>query len=102
MRIAFTRRRTSSSGLSVSAEGARVWSVRTVTTRVYGSAECPRGGCDDLVVWHVAQVLADTPAMAERIFDLPMQVTPEGLLQRLADLGAGPHRLREHRLGILD
>jgi hypothetical protein len=53
-------------------------------------------------VRHVAQVLADIPAMPERILELAVQVAPEHLLQRLTDLGAGRHRLGEHRLGVGD
>jgi hypothetical protein len=62
------------------------------------SAERLCGGGDDLIVWHVAQVLSDVPAMPERVLKLAMPVTPEHLRQRLTDLCARRHRLREHHL----
>lgn len=55
-----------------------------------------------LVVGDVAQVLVDVPAVAERVVELAVQVAPEGVLQRLANLGAGGNRLSEHRLRIGD
>src|SRR5262245_17052751 len=40
--------------------------------------------------------------MTERVVELPVQVPPEGLAQRLADLGTGRERLREDGLGVID
>src|SRR5215216_6446650 len=66
------------------------------------SAERLCGGGDDLIVWHVAQVLSDVPAMPERVLKLAMPVTPEHLRQRLTDRCARSHRLREHHLSVSD
>ena len=66
------------------------------------SGERARRGGHDLVVRHVAQVLADVPAMPERIVELPVQVAPERVRERLTDLSAGRDRLREHSLSVGD
>jgi len=47
-------------------------------------------------------MLADVPAVPERIVELPVQVAPEHLLEGLANLGASSDRLREDRLSIGD
>ncbi len=52
-------------------------------------------GCgNDLVVRHVAQVLADVPPVPERILELTLQVTPKRVGQGLADRRAGRHSMR--------
>ena len=66
------------------------------------SAERLCGGRDHLIVWHVAQVLSDVPVMPERVLKLAMPVTPEHHRQRLTDLCARRHRLREHHLSVSD
>jgi hypothetical protein len=81
--------------------------VRTEQQRLVGcdrrgSGEGPRGGGHDLVVRHVAQMLADVPAVPERVLELAVPVAPEHVLQRLTHLRAGRDRLREHRLGVDD
>jgi hypothetical protein len=66
------------------------------------SAERLCGSGDDLIVWHVAQVLSDVPAMPERVLKLAMPVTPEHLRERLTNLCARRHRLREHHFSVSD
>ena len=60
-----------------------------------------RGG-DDLIMWHVAQVLGNIPAVPEGILELAVQVAPEHVRQRLTNRCARRNRLREHGLGVGD
>ena len=54
-------------------------------------------GCgNNLVVRHVAQVLANVPPVPERILELTVQVTPKHVGQGLADRRPGRDSLREH------
>ena len=46
------------------------------------------------------RVLADVPTVAERVVELAVQVAPKHFGERLADLGSGCNRLREHGLGV--
>jgi hypothetical protein len=64
--------------------------------------ECLRGGGYDLVVWYVAKVLADVPAVSKRIVELAVPVAPEHVLHRLSGLGSGRDRLCEDRVGVGD
>jgi AraC-like DNA-binding protein len=60
-------------------------------------------GCGDyLVVWHVAYMLSDVPAMPEWVLELTVPVAPEHVGERLTNRRARPHRLREHGLGVSD
>jgi hypothetical protein len=52
------------------------------------SAERLCGSGDDLIVWHVADVLSDVPAMPERVLELAVPVAPEHVRQRLTNLCA--------------
>jgi hypothetical protein len=70
--------------------------------RAMHSAERLCGSGDDLIVWHVAQVLSDVPAMPERVLKLAVPVAPEHFGQRLTNLCARRHRLREHHLSVSD
>jgi AraC-like DNA-binding protein len=53
-------------------------------------------------MWYVAQVLADVPAVPERIVELRVQVTPEGLVQGLANASPGRDRSGEDLLRVVD
>jgi hypothetical protein len=66
------------------------------------SGKSPCGGGDDLIVWHVAQVLSDVPAMPERVLELTVPVAPEHVRQRLTNRCARRHRLCKHRFGVRD
>jgi hypothetical protein len=55
-----------------------------------------------IVLRHIAYVLLDVPAMAERVVELPVQIAPEHLLHGLTRLGTRLDRTREHRLGVVD
>src|SRR5205814_3156507 len=68
------------------------------TTLFRSRSEGPRRSGHNLVVRHVAQVLREVPAVPERIVELAVQVAPEHLCERLADLRAGRDGLRKHRL----
>jgi hypothetical protein len=54
----------------------------------------------DLFVGHVAQVLIDVPAVPEGVLELTVPITPERVLQRLANLGPGGDRPGEHGLRV--
>src|SRR5215203_351862 len=66
------------------------------------SAERLCGSGDDLVVWHVAYVLSDVPAMPEGVLELAVSVAPEHVRQRLMNLCTRHHRLGEHGLDVGD
>ena len=56
------------------ASGAQsVGAPRSVTH--LGEGQC--GGGDELIVWHVAHVLRNVPAMPEWVFELAVPVAPE-------------------------
>src|SRR5215510_3062301 len=59
-------------------------------------------GTPDVVAIVAGIDVAELDAVIERIVDLPVQVPPEGLAQRLTDLGTGGERLREDRFGVVD
>src|SRR5215207_9998696 len=69
---------------------------------VIHSAERLCSSGDDLIVWHIAEVLSDVPAMPEWVLELAVPVAPEHVCQRLTDLCARGYRLREHCLGVSD
>ena len=49
-----------------------------------------RHGPDELVARHLPDSLGDPPAVAEGVRDLPVALTPERIVQRLAHLRADP------------
>jgi hypothetical protein len=63
-------------------------------------AEYLRSGRDDRLVRHVVEVLADVPAVPERIIELTVAVAPEHVRKRLSDLSPRRQRPRERRLRI--
>src|SRR6185295_16543523 len=54
----------------------------------------------DLLRRQVPRMGRNRPVVAERVFQLAVAIAPEHLLDGHGDLGAGSHRLREHRINV--
>src|SRR4051794_25455312 len=80
------------------ARSAPSWPPR----RRASSRERLRGGRDDLVVRHVAEMLTDVPAVPEGVLELAVPVAPERVLQGLAHLGPRRHGPGEDGVGVGD